>query len=210
MSSPPLDFQIQGPAGLLELQAVPAENPGAPLAVICHPHPLHGGTMQNKVVSTLVRTFNECGAHTVRFNFRGVGRSEGQYDDGRGELQDLLAVVAWARAKHPDSVLWLAGFSFGGWIAMKGALQLPAELLVMVAPQVSRLLLENVSALSCRWLLVQGDRDEVVSPKDVFTWAACLSHPPELIRFPEAGHFFHGQLTELRLRLVDQIQKGQI
>lgn len=206
MPSTPPSILIQGPAGPLEVLAVPSDQPDAPLAVICHPHPLFGGTMQNKVVTTLARTYAECGAHTVRFNFRGVGQSVGTHDDGGGELDDLLAVVAWARIHYPSKQLWLAGFSFGGWIATKGALRLPAAQLVLIAPMVSRLSEEDVSNLSCRWILVQGERDEVIAPEDVFAWVNCLKRPPELICLPEAGHFFHGQLSVLREMLTAKIQ----
>jgi len=197
------DMMIEGPAGLIEADIQAVEKPDAPMAIICHPHPLFGGTMNNKVVTTLARTFHECGAHVVRFNFRGVGKSEGQHDEGRGEFQDLLAVYEHVRTEFPGSKLWLAGFSFGGWIATKGALQLSPEKLVLVAPMVSRLREENISALSCPWILVQGEQDEVVDPAEVFAWVNSLpeNQKPVLIRLPEAGHFFHGQLQVLRERL---------
>ena len=204
----PTSFLLPGPMGDIEALFVPAAETRAPLAVICHPHPLFGGTMHNKVVSTLARACGECGAHTLRFNFRGVGKTAGVHDDGRGEVEDLLSVIAWGQARS-EGPLWLAGFSFGAWIAMKGALRPEgsrAEKLVLIAPQITRLSQEDVSQVPCPWILVQGDQDEVISAPDVFEWCETLSHPPTLVRMEGAGHFFHGRLGELRERLKEQIQ----
>lgn len=194
---------IPGAAGDIELIETPAENNSiSATAIICHPHPLFGGTMNNKVVTTLARVFHELGLHTIRFNFRGVGKSSGKYDEGRGEVEDLLAIAAWIKKSRPLDALWLAGFSFGAYVATKAATQLSVAQLVTIAPQVSRFKEEIMPPITCPWVLVQGEKDEVVSPEDVFAWIETLDPKPQVIRMPEAGHFFHGQLLELREKLT--------
>jgi len=202
-------FLLPGPAGNLEVIASPAEenNHQSITAVICHPHPLFGGTMNNKVVTTLARTFHELGLATVRFNFRGVGKSTGTHADGVGEVDDLLAVVDWVKKTCPDNQLWLAGFSFGGYIAARVATQIPVAQLVTVAPQASRFTAE-FPPIIVPWVLVQGEEDDVVSPQEVYAWIDTLEHKPVLIRIPGAGHFFHGKLLELRDRLEQVLHPG--
>ena len=194
---------LSGPAGDLEVVASPAVGvrDKSAVAIVCHPHPLHGGTMTNKVVTTLVKTFRELGLATVRFNFRGVGKSAGRFADGVGEVEDLLAVVDWVKKMLPNDDLWLAGFSFGGYIAAKVATQIPVAQLVTVAPQASRFTAEPFPPIMCPWVLVQGERDEVVPPEEVFAWVETLDRKPIVIRMPGAGHFFHGQLLELQKKL---------
>lgn len=195
-------FLLPGPAGDLEVVAKPAENSSRKaVAIVCHPHPLFGGTMNNKVVTTLARTFRELGLATVRFNFRGVGKSAGSFSDGIGEVDDLLAVVNWVKQVCPDHELWLAGFSFGGYIAAKVATQIPVAQLVTVAPQASRFT-ADFPPITVPWVLVQGEEDEVVSPQEVYAWIDTLTIKPILIRIPDAGHFFHGKLLELRDELM--------
>ena len=112
---------IAGPAGNIEASIEPATETATAVAVVCHPHPLHGGTMRNKVIHTLARAFVSMNVTAVRFNFRGIGSSEGGYDEGRGELDDALAVLDWAAERWPNLQLWMAGFSFGGWVALRAA-----------------------------------------------------------------------------------------
>ncbi|NJD31421.1 MAG: alpha/beta hydrolase [Gammaproteobacteria bacterium] len=196
----PQPAAIEGPAGMLEAR-VEDPSPGSPPAVVgvvCHPHPLYGGTMQNKVVHTLARAMQELGTPTVRFNFRGVGGSEGSYDAGHGELADAVAVVAWARARWNCDALWLAGFSFGSAIAVQAAGVVRPRALVTVAPPVGRLLVETVERPECSWLVVQGDADELVDFAVVQRWVASYRQPPELAVLRGAEHFFHGRLGELR------------
>jgi alpha/beta superfamily hydrolase len=204
---------LPGPAGDLEAIAVPADenNQKLIIAIICHPHPLYGGTMNNKVVTTLARTFKDLGLRTVRFNFRGVGKSSGSFGDGIGETEDLLAVIDWVKKTCPEYILWLAGFSFGGFIAARVAARYSNEnakdtyvaQLVTVAPQVSRFKDTNLTRITVPWVLVQGEQDEVVSPEETFAWIETINPKPYLIRMPGAGHFFHGQLLVLRQRLID-------
>ncbi len=198
---------IHGPAGMLEIAVcTPAEAIRNAWGIICHPHPLHGGTMYNKIVTTLAKTFQGLGVSTIRFNFRGVGRSEGQFDQGRGELDDLLAVIDWAQQIRLSKELWLGGFSFGACVVAKAATQIPLAKLVTIAPPVENVPMETLPPITCPWVLAQGDQDDVVSPKAVYDWIATRDPKPIVLRFPEAGHFFHGQLGELRSRLEEVLR----
>lgn len=205
---------IDGPTGRLEvLSETPPEVPDDAhvhaFGVVCHPHPLQGGTMDNKVVFTLARALQDVGLPTVRFNYRGVGQSEGGYDEGRGETLDALAVAGWGAARWPGAAVWFAGFSFGGFVAINAAHQRPAERVVVVAPAVGRLSTFDVTGPPCPWLLVQGDADDVVSPASVLDWARGQSPAPEIAVFPGVGHFFHGTLTPLRERVVRFARKAE-
>jgi len=167
------------------------------VAVCCHPHPLFGGSLTNKVVHTLARRCSAAGAVAVRFNFRGVGASSGTHDEGRGELEDLRRVVQWAQQEWPNLPLWLGGFSFGAWMALQAQVELAPALLITIAPPVGRWDFSAVSAPQGAWLCVQGDRDELVDAAAVAAWATTLTPHVELLRLPEADHFFHGRLHEL-------------
>ena len=205
----PRAVTIDGPLGPLEARVedpVATEAAHAVVGVVCHPHPLHGGTMQNKVVHTVARAMQEAGAATVRFNFRGVGASAGSFDDGPGELEDALAVVAWVRDQFQCETLWLAGFSFGAAVALRAAATAQPQKLVTVAPAVTRLLAAPISSPSCPWLLVQGDQDELVDVNEVREWAKAFSEPPELLIVQGAVHFFHGKLTDLRTGVLGFLQ----
>jgi len=192
---------LPGAAGVIELAcSVPAEGvePRAGVAIVAHPHPLQGGTMHNKVVTIAERALLELGLATVRFNFRGVGRSEGPHDNGVGETDDLVAIAQWLRTQRPGDVLWLAGFSFGSYVTLRAAGRLQPAQLVLIAPPVGRWDFSEVASPTCPWLIVQGEDDEVVDANAVFEWAANLQPPPQLIRMPETGHFFHRRLMDLR------------
>ncbi|MEO6154798.1 MAG: alpha/beta fold hydrolase [Thermomonas sp.] len=191
---------IAGAAGRIEAALDhPDADPRPLLAIICHPLPTEGGSMHNKVVTMTARALRESGATTLRFNFRGVGQSEGAFDDGDGELDDLRAVADWAMAQHPEKVLWLAGFSFGAWISLRAADQLKAQLLLLIAPPVGRSWsFDDIALPACPWLVIQGDDDEVVDAQAVHTWIESLPMPPQLVRMPGAGHFFHRKLIDLR------------
>jgi alpha/beta superfamily hydrolase len=157
--------------------------------------------MDNKVVYTLSRAFHEMGAPTIRFNFRGVGASAGRYEEGRGEMEDVLAVVAHGRQRWPGAALWLAGFSFGGGVAIRAARRAGAARLVSVAPAVSL----DTELPDCPWLIVQAEPDDVVDPGTVRAVVRGLLPPPVLTVLPGAGHFFHGRLPELRDAVVQFI-----
>jgi alpha/beta superfamily hydrolase len=192
---------LRGPAGDLEAvldlpAAAPAQAPAA-FAVVCHPHPLFGGTLTNKVVHTLARSFNDQGLPALRFNFRGVGASAGTHDGGPGEVQDALAVVRHGRERWPQARLWLAGFSFGAAVAVLASHEGQPAGLIAVAPAVDRMELAAVTP-QCPWLVLLGDADEVVSPQRMLEWAGGLRPQPQVAVLAGAGHFFHGRLPELR------------
>jgi uncharacterized protein len=190
---------IAGPVGPLEaLIEVPEGYPGRDCAVLCHPHPLHGGTMQNKVVHTTARALQERGYATVRFNFRGVGASGGTFDDGRGETGDALAVCDYALARWPGARLTLAGFSFGAFVAYQTASLRPAVRLFTIAPPVGRFDFAAHPAPPLPWVVIQGDRDELVDHARVLEWTRTAVPPPTVIILPGAEHFFHGRLNELK------------
>ena len=198
---------LDGPAGRLEaLLDTPPGPLAAAVAVVCHPHPQHQGTMLNKVVHTLGRALNDLSIPVVRFNFRGVGASEGAYADGFGETEDVLAVAAWATARFAGADLWLAGFSFGAAVAIRAALATTCAQLISVAPPVARMArLLDGKGPACPWLLIQGMADEVVAAGDVQDWARTLDPPPDLVLLPDVDHFFHGRLTLLRDTVVSRV-----
>ena len=195
---------IDGPAGALAC-AIDEPVPGTPIrgtAVLCHPHPQHGGTMDNKVVITLARAFVQLGYRAVRFNFRGVGGSAGSWDDGRGEVDDALAVIAQQRAAHPGLPLALAGFSFGGYVAAQAADRLadvdPVQRLVLVGPATSRFTMP--ARVAPDTVVIHGEADDVVPLSSTLDWARPQVLP--VIVLPGVGHFFHGQLTLLKNQVV--------
>lgn len=205
----PASHLIDGPAGLLEcVQEEPAQAPMG-LAIVAHPHPLHGGTMDNKVVHTLCRAFVLAGWRTVRFNYRGVGRSEGAWDEGLGETEDMLAVLAHHQRDAGVSAqpLALAGFSFGGYVAAQACQRLMQDevQLVLVSPATSRFQVPDVPAGT---LVVEGEEDDVVPLASILAWARPQSLPVTVV--PGAGHFFHGKLTLLRELVMRHLRAGQM
>lgn len=190
---------IDGAVGKLELLSnYPKESFASNvIAVVCHPHPLYDGTMNNKVTYTLARTFNRLGMKAVRFNFRGVGASEGEFDNGAGEVDDLLAVLAWVKQQHPQKKIWLAGFSFGAYIALKAAGQFEVDKLITVAPPVNFFDFSGVQTPERDWIIVQGLDDEIVPPQQVIDWVNELPGKPRAIYLDGVGHFFHKRLTLL-------------
>ena len=213
---------VAGPAGAIECAidepaagagvapATPRGAEAAPTAprgvvVLCHPHPQHGGTMDNKVVQTLARAFVQLGYRAVRFNFRGVGGSAGAWDEGRGEIDDALAVIAAQRAASPGLPLALGGFSFGAYVAAQAAARLaaaadaaPVERLVLVGPATSRF--ELPATVAPDTVVIHGEADDVVPLAATLAWARPQVLP--VIVFPGVGHFFHGQLTLLKNQLL--------
>lgn len=183
---------IDGPAGLLEVVVnVPEAATG--LALVAHPLPTHGGTLDNKVVQTLAKTLFALGHVAVRFNFRGVGQSAGAFDEGAGETEDALAVLAYARREFGDALpLVLAGFSFGTYVQTRVAQHVPPRRMVLVGPAVRRF---DVGTVPADTIVIHGEEDEVVPLADVLAWA----RPQELpvVVFPGCTHFFHGRLTQL-------------
>ncbi len=196
---------LVGPAG--ELEAVVYLPDGAPkaIAIVAHPLPTMGGTMENKVVTTLAKTFAELGFAALRFNFRGVGKSTGEFDNGIGEVEDVLASVRHMQEKFDHLPLVLAGFSFGGYVQARAALRLHPQphRLVLVAPAVGRTAMPHVPHNT---LLIHGERDDVVPLADVMDWARPQNLP--VVVLPGAEHFFHGRLHQIK-QLVLQDFDGQ-
>ena len=186
-------FTIDGPAGVLEIaQNVPLHAPRG-IALVAHPHPQQGGTLDNKVAQTLAKTFFALGYAAIRFNFRGVGQSEGTFDDGIGETADALAALEHARTRFGALPVVLAGFSFGSYVQTKVAQSVAAERLVLVGPAVGRFTLTAVPADT---IVIHGEEDDVVPLADVFAWARPQELP--IVVFPGCGHFFHGRLAQLQ------------
>lgn len=195
---------IAGPSGDIEI-AIDAPQDQAPIgvAVVCHPHPVQGGTMDNKVVQTVARAFVLCGWKAVRFNFRGVGQSAGGWDEGRGEIDDALAVIQDQRdLQLPFSI---AGFSFGGYVASQAAMRLADALtprhMVLVGPATQNFAVASVPAHT---LVIHGDADEVVPLSATLAWARAQTLPVLVV--PGVGHFFHGQLPLLRQIVVNHLR----
>ena len=203
------EFFLRGPAGAIECASdVPEKECEIPaVIIICHPHPLHSGTMHNKVVTIMERSMRELGLRTVRFNFRGAGESEGEHDDSYGETDDLFAVAEWVRRTRPDDTLWLGGFSFGSYVASRAALNLDIGQLITIAPPVDRYPFDSLRHPECPWLVIQGDEDEIVSIDQVRQWSSTLKPPPELIVMQEADHFFHRRLMDLRGLLKNGVRE---
>jgi alpha/beta superfamily hydrolase len=184
---------IDGPAGPLEVVLNIPEGPRG-IALIAHPHPQQGGTLDNKVVQTLAKTFFSLDYVAVRFNFRGVGQSLGAFDEGIGETEDALAALQFAQARHPlNARPVLAGFSFGSFVMTRLARRVDAERLVLVGPAVKRFAVEPVPPDT---IVIHGEQDDVVLLTDVFDWARPQNLP--VIVFPGCGHFFHGRLLQLQ------------
>lgn len=194
----------------------PLEDNPLRVGVVCHPHPLFQGTMDNKVVTTLTRTFRDLGMATLRFNFRGVGESEGEYANGIGEIEDLRAILQFLAKVSPNIELWLGGFSFGAMVSIQMALVYATNIvnadlpnlqgLISIAPAVQFLDSLDFFHPHCPWLIIQGGQDEIVPIKSVKDWYYQLEKHPglsqsdttQLIILPKATHFFHGHLQEIK------------
>jgi alpha/beta superfamily hydrolase len=208
MSPAPEHLLIQGQAGALEAIVEETSVPGSSYALVCHPHPLYGGTMDNKVVTTLARALHDTGIPTLRFNFRGVGASAGGYDAGVGETADADAVASWGAERWPGRTLVIAGFSFGAYVALRLAQQRLPRHLITIAPALELFDAFGMAVPRCPWLVVQGDADEVVDPAAVINWVNGLEPKPRLVVLPGVGHLFHGRLRELHDAVVDAIRSG--
>ena len=197
MVTPPLRGTLPGPTGELELLVEYPPTTPRVVVLIAHPHPLYGGSLQNKVVYTAARAARNSHLIAVRFNFRGVGRSGGAYDAGVGEQEDLLALIHWIEEEYPQLPLTLVGFSFGARIALLVGSELSLHQLILIAPPL-RLFsdLQDLLEVSPPWAVVMGDADEVISFAEVSEWIGRQHHPPRFEIFPGAGHFFHGRLVE--------------
>jgi uncharacterized protein len=205
-------FLLPGPAGLLEVATTRPSIEKPIIVIICHPNPQHEGTMDNKVVTTIMRAYEHLGLATVRFNYRGVGKSEGSYGEVVGEIDDLRCVLEWVQKVLPGDEIWFAGFSFGSFIAASVANQthIPAQLL-SVAPATNWHDFTTLTDVRCPWEVISSDADEIVPFDHVKPW---LDSPPSPLQYHvvhDASHFFHGRLIELREMIegiyVDRVPK---
>jgi alpha/beta superfamily hydrolase len=196
---------IAGPVGTLEVAInVPAESPRG-IALVAHPHPLQGGTLDNKVVQTLAKTFVALRYASVRFNFRGVGKSEGHFADGIGETDDAMAALAFGRTRFPglgESPPVLAGFSFGSYVQARVAALVEPQRVVLIGPAVSRFAADTLPADT---IVIHGEQDDVVPLADVLAWARPKQLP--IVVFPGCGHFFHGRLAQLQQAITGLWQR---
>ena len=187
---------LDGPDGPLEaILSIPGQGSGF-TAAVCHPHPLYGGTMNNKVVHYTARALLEMGVSVLRFNFRGVGESGGRHDNAVGEIDDCLVAVEWLRKHFPEQPVLLAGFSFGAYVAARAASRAQSHALITIAPAIQHYDFSTVD-VSCPWLLIQGDKDEVVPPEQVRSWASHNRQLSNIVWVDGASHFFHGRLLDL-------------
>lgn len=202
---------IVGPCGNIEAKGMAASANAQysgthSVVIICHPHPLHGGTMSNKVVTTLARAYRDLGIGVVCFNFRGVGESAGVFDHAVGEVDDLLSVISWVKNKISNVRLLLAGFSFGSSIAAQGSYRTNnIQHLLLVAPPVTRYKFDEKRQFSMPVCIIQGVEDEQVLELDVSTWKQALNGSVIYFKLAGAGHFFHGVLPTLKARTEESL-----
>ena len=185
------------------------------VAIICHPHPLFGGTMNNKVVHTLARAFEAKDISVLRFNFRGVGRSDGEHAGGMGELADLRGLIAWVESRLPGLPVYLAGFSFGAFVVASYAAEAqrsPASLvrLFLVAPPVHHYNMDKIKSVCCPVTVIFGLEDEVVPAEQMLAWSDRLAEGTSVHTMAAATHFFHGHLTALKKLLVDELALNEV
>ena len=203
-----IPLTIPGPAGPLE--ALLQEHEGAPpslIAVVCHPHPLYGGTLHNKVVHRAASALHALGAAVLRFNFRGVGKSAGTHDRGEGELDDARAAMEFLGARHPRARRWMAGFSFGAWIAARAAASDPRiERLILIAPPVTTSSFEVLRTATVPKLVLQGTADEVCPPIALKAQFATWAEPRQLVLVEGASHFFDKQLGALANAMAEALK----
>lgn len=203
---------VEGLAGALEVELTIPKSPNWNyVAILGHPHSLQGGTMNNKVVTTMVRSYSELNIPSIRFNFRGVGKSEGIYDDGIGESADMLVIARLWKQLFPNVFVLFAGFSFGSYVTYRAATHYRNEIgqhtfLITIAPSVHKYNYTEFSMQLSPWIIVQGDEDELVDSSLVYEFAEKFTPNLPVIRFLNTGHFFHGKLIELRSRLIEVIR----
>ena len=188
--------QVQGPAGFIEIGYASTQVPMGQ-ALVCHPHPQYGGTMYNKVVTTVVKSCQKKRMNTCRFNYRGVGQSQGTYDEGQGEVDDALAVGNWFIGQSDLENLWLVGFSFGAYVAYQAARRLPVKGLILIAPAITRMNFDQAKEPELKTWVIHGKQDELIPFKEVDQWAETRKFCQNVEIIPQASHFFHGCLDEL-------------
>ena len=200
---------INGSEGRIEGRYHHSEHKNAPIVMVLHPHPLYGGTMNNKIVYRLYHTFVEQGFSVLRFNFRGVGKSQGTYDEGIGELSDAATALDWLQGQNPDApTCWIAGFSFGAWISMQLLMRRPElEGFVAVSPPANLYDFSFLAPCPCAGLITQGDKDDVVSENLVSKMVEKLGNHADYRVINGADHYYRGQEEELGDIISDYVQK---
>lgn len=200
-------FMFQGKIGAIEaLITIPVDADPRYMVILGHPHSLQGGAMNNKVVTTLARVFKDLNIASIRFNFRGVGHSAGEYDAGIGESEDMLLLAEACQKVYPYAQLVFAGFSFGSYVTYRAAAQCPHALLISIAPAVHHYDYTEFPVSTAPWIVVQGDADEVVPIDEVRDFVTKLGSSVTYVEFADTGHFFHGKLIELKSSLIETIQ----
>jgi len=205
---------INGPAGRIEGRYQHAADTTAPIALVLHPHPQHGGTMNNKIVYTLFHTFARQGFSVLRFNFRGVGRSQGSYDRGEGELADAASALDWLQTYNPNaSSCWIGGFSFGAWIGMQLLMRRPEiAAFISVAPPANLYDFSFLAPCPSSGLVIQGAADEIVPEAASKKLVDKLAHQRDIVidyrTIAGANHFFQGHLEELEKLAEDYVARG--
>ena len=207
------EVNFNGPDGRLEGRYHPSNRPQAPLALLLHPHPQHGGTMNNKIIYKLYQTFTKRGFSTLRFNFRGVGRSQGQFDNGQGELSDAASALDWMQTQNPNTrSCWIAGFSFGAWVAMQLMMRRPEiDGFISIAPPASQHDFSFLAPCPASGMIIHGDKDEVVPQSSVNKLAQKLQKQKNIkidYRIIEGSdHFFLDHLEPLNKQVNDYLDK---
>ena len=205
---------MNGPEGRLEGRYIHSKKKGAPIALVLHPHPEHGGTMNNKVVYAMYQSFMARGFSTLRFNFRGVGRSQGVYDRGEGELSDAASALDWLQMYNPNApYCWIGGFSFGAWIGMQLLMRRPEITgFVSIAPPANMFDFTFLAPCPASGIMVQGDKDDIVTPDSVKKLSEKLSNQKGVIVdykvVPGANHFFTGQIDQMMEEVESYLDKS--
>lgn len=201
---------FEGPAGRIEAILKEPSTPVTRVAVVCHPHPLFGGTMHNKVVYRIAKAFHSAGFAVLRFNFRGTGHSQGEHDQGRGEQDDLRAAIKFMEERYSNSEAWLAGFSFGSAVMLRAACGDPSiRAIIAAGVPVSKSGLTDVISCDKPKLFIQGELDEFGRPEDLVRFVGKLSEPKTLKIIEGADHFFEGHLAELEKAVSDFINMSR-
>ena len=197
---------IDGLCGHIESMVSLPQYDDAPYTmIICHPHPLHQGTMHNKVVTTLAKTGDALNMHTIRFNFRGVGKSAGTFADGIGETDDVRSVLKWSQTHHPEHNIILAGFSFGSYVACRAAGDINPTALITVAPAVTRQDYGHYPEFNGPWHIIFGEKDALTALDKATHWAHRHTQQPYTSVIPDACHFFHGKLDALERTITEHL-----
>ena len=205
--SRPIDTALMIDGRLEAILTAAPEQAASDILLVCHPHPLHQGTMHNKVVTTLARVARDLGMPVLRFNFRGVMSSHGVWDEGRGEIDDALAALEWMQKQYPTARIHLAGFSFGAYVAAHAASRSDVAGLMLVAPATSRFDMASVQVQVPTFVAFNSD-DDTVEPESMSQWLS--AQPDSLVTSylqPEGGHFYHGQLTALKRAAQDWLKE---